>query len=124
MKVLIICKVAVIVRTPVTNTRSEVHDILCYAYIPAHLYAYSNSHTIIDTHIMYCTYRRYYVYTILYIIMLCPCTSASSSRGSLESVHIERRVYILLYIFENEKKVMKCSRGYDPNTFFMVYFIM
>lgn len=81
--------------------------------IHIYIYDYTNfSHKVQS----YCTYRGVTVYNIM------PAHS-SRTRGSLESVHVER-VYISHIILENGKKVMKCSRGYDPNTFFLLFYIM
>lgn len=82
------------------------------------MYIYIYDHTNFSHKVQsYCTYGGVTVYNIIMP------SHSSRTRGSLESVHVER-VYISYIILENGKKVMKCSRGYDPNTFFLLFYIM
>lgn len=120
-KILIICKVAVIVRTPVTNTRQEVHIFVMRTY----LYTYSNVPHCIHTNTVYCTYNIGVTMYIYYIIILCYVRALhpAAAEGLLRASIISNVVFTY-YIYLKTKKVMKCSRGYDPNTFFMVYFII
>jgi hypothetical protein len=114
VEVSIICKVAVIVRTPVTNTRPD----SSYTYI-LYIYIYRatrTSHTMY-THIVLIGVTM----CILYNIILCPSVHSSRTRVSGECPRRTSCLHIIIYL--KTKKKWWSAPGGTIRTRSLCYFI-